>query len=87
MNTVPFLKLLIDVTGVSLDSLGSQLGYRKGTLSSASRFPETAAGPKLRKALCRHFGLPWSVLATPCSRDKIAAALVAAISKSSKEKI
>jgi hypothetical protein len=77
------LRILLALRGESLDSLGCRIGYRKGTLSTASRFPDTA-GPKLRKALSKYLDLPWHILSAPCTRETIASAFIEALTKETK---
>jgi chromosome condensin MukBEF complex kleisin-like MukF subunit len=74
------IRLLLAVTGTSLDEVASQLKYRRASISTASRYPETA-GPRLRRSLERYFEVPWSVLAAPCDRKQAATALLHSLSK------
>ena len=77
---VPFMKLLLAIRGESLDDLGVRLGYRRATLSIASRFPSTASA-RLRRSLEEHFDIPWSVLAAPCDRRTAADCLTKSFSR------
>jgi transcriptional regulator with XRE-family HTH domain len=74
------MRMLRTIRGISLNALGAQLGYTKGSLSSLERFPHTA-GPKARKSLQRFWGLDWALLSAPITGDVVASALVNSLTK------
>jgi hypothetical protein len=73
------------IRGESLDAIGARLGFKKSTLSTAERFGDSAAGPKLRRALEREFGLTWSTLSAPITGDVVSAAIVKSLFATKKE--
>jgi hypothetical protein len=74
--TATVLRTLRTLRGESLDLIGAELGFKKSTLSTCERFPDTA-GPKLRRALERRYSLPWRSLSKEIDGTALAAAIAA----------
>jgi transcriptional regulator with XRE-family HTH domain len=70
-----YLRAVRLLHGTSLDALASAIGAQKSTISTAERYPDTA-GPRLRKKLSRHFGIPWATLQRTGEGNKLAAAII-----------
>jgi hypothetical protein len=77
--TMRYLRLLRDE---SIDEVGAQIEFRKSTISTCERYPQTAS-KRLRKALESHYGVPWRVLSQPANGATIAAVLVQSVKKDS----